>query len=99
VTGMFTPTGSMHTEHSQHTATLLPSGKVLVAGGGSFGVGKFVAELFDPGTGTFSLTGSVSIPRISHTATLLPNGEVLVTGSRTPSRFCGGATASAELYH
>jgi Kelch motif protein/galactose oxidase-like protein len=99
VTGMFTPTGSMHTVHSEHTATLSASGKVLVAGGGSFGVGNFVAELFDPGTGTFSLTGSMLLPRISHTATLLPNGEVVVTGSRISNRRCGGATASAELYH
>jgi Galactose oxidase, central domain len=95
VTGMFTPTGSMQTARSEHTATLLPSGRVLVAGGGNY-----VAELFDPVTGTFSLTGSMLIRRISHTATLLPNGEVLVTGSSTPGgRFCGGATASAELYH
>ncbi len=98
-TGMFTATGSMHTAHSEHTATLSASGKVLVAGGGSFGVGNFVAELFDPGTGTFSLTGSMLLPRISHTATLLPNGEVVVTGSRASIPRCGGATASAELYH
>jgi hypothetical protein len=93
-------TGSMKAAHSQHTATLLPSGKVLIAGGGSF-----VAELFDPVTGTFSLTGSMLISRILHTATLLPNGQVVVAGSQTPvhisnSNSCvGGVDASAELYH
>jgi hypothetical protein len=95
----------MGVAHAQHTATLLPDGKVLIAGGGGkSSFAGFVAELFDPATGTFSLTGSMLLPRTSHAATLLPNGEVLVTGSQTPvhisnSVCVGGVDASAELYH
>jgi hypothetical protein len=87
--------------HAAHTATLLSSGKVLIAGGGNF-----VAELVDPATGTFSLTGSMAVSRTSHAATGLPNGDVLVTGSSAPvhlsipTQTCtGGALASAEIYH
>jgi hypothetical protein len=65
------------------TATLLPDGKVLVAGGFSLGVYFRTAELYDPATGTWSTTGSMTSPRVLHTATLLPNGRVLVTGGRS----------------
>ena len=63
-----------------HAATLLPSGKVLVAGGDAFAT----AELYDPLTGTWSATGSMSISRFGHTLTLLPTGKVLVAGGGGP---------------
>ncbi|MBI1746385.1 MAG: hypothetical protein HYR55_07335, partial [Acidobacteria bacterium] len=50
VTGVFTLTGSMGTGRTYHTATLLPNGKVLAAGGHStytYGVGLATAELYD----------------------------------------------------
>jgi Kelch motif len=65
-----------------HTATLLNSGKVLIAGGAvSSGKGT-VVELFDPSTltGIMTATGSLNIARQQHTATLLPNGNVLIAG-------------------
>src|SRR5437588_11827984 len=64
-------------------ATLLPSGKVLVAGGNSFGS----AELYDPATGTWSYTGSLNIARRGHTATLLQNGKVLIAWGDDESCF------------
>ena len=45
-----------------HTATLLPHGKVLVAGGAESmvdGGALSSAELYDPATGTWSSTGSL----------------------------------------
>jgi hypothetical protein len=89
----------MTVAHTHHTATLLPSGKVLIAGGENY-----VAELFDPATGTFSLTGSMFTPRALHAAALLANGKVLVTGSSSQisirfGRCVDGTVASAELYH
>ena len=63
-----------------HTATLLPNGKVLVAGGLVTATCLTSAELYDPASGTWSATGSLNTARYCHTATLLPNGKVLVAG-------------------
>ena len=89
----FANANPMGTARHAHTATLLPNGKVLVAGGqGSSG---FVssAELYDPATGTWTVTGALGNARMGHTATLLANGKVLVAGGGG-----GGYLASAELY-
>src|SRR5438105_4480950 len=92
--GQFESTGSMATARSQHTATLLANGKVLVAGGNNT-IGHVAgAELYDPSTGTWALTGSMAAARYLHTATLLPNGKVLVAGGLGDF----GLLASAELY-
>jgi Galactose oxidase, central domain/Bacterial Ig-like domain (group 2) len=88
--GSFSVTGSMAEARTLHTATLLLSGKVLVAGGGDE---NSTAEVYDPATGSFSITGGMEIGRSGHTATLLPNGSVLVAGGGI---FAG--LASAELY-
>lgn len=90
--GIFVPTGSMTVPRQYHTATLLPTGKVLIAGGRTDPTGSALAsaELFDPSTGIFTATGSMTAARDQHTATLLPTGKVLVAGGR--------AQTSAELY-
>ncbi len=103
----FQPTGSMATARTEHTATLLPNGKVLVAGGceGDFQTGCIPnttapAELFDPATGSFIQTSSLEVARDSHTATLLPNGKVLLAGGSTgpPTLTSLRDTSTAELY-
>ena len=92
----WTTVGSMTTARYSHTATLLPSGKVLVAGGWNNSSGGFLAsaELYDPVAGTWSTTGSLSTARYGHTATLLPSGKVLVAAGTGAS----GLFASAEVY-
>jgi hypothetical protein len=82
--GTFSPTGNLAAARESHTATLLPNGKVLIAGG--YG-GSYLAsaELYDPASGTFSATGSLAAARDSHTATLLPNGKVLIAGGYSGS--------------
>ena len=85
-------TGSMSTARSNHTATLLPDGRVLVSGGQGFVAS---AEIYDPGLGTWSLTGSMSTVRSAHTATLLPDGRVLVSGGVNSAI---AILASAEIY-
>jgi len=99
--GTFSPTADIDPARQYHTATLLPNGKVLVAGGyGSGGVGWLIdCQLYDPQKGEFGLTGRLTTRRDAHTATLLPNGKVLVAGGEEVNE--GGFSvllASAELY-
>ncbi len=78
--GSWTATGSLNTARDDHTATLLPNGKVLVAGGCNGSGSLTSAELYDPASGSWTVTGSLNTARDFHTATLLPNGKVLVAG-------------------
>src|SRR6476620_8232895 len=56
------------------TATHLPDGRVLIAGGANEQGALSSAELFDPASGAFLATQSMSVPRQGHTATPLPGG-------------------------
>ena len=62
------------------TATLLFSGKVLVAGGNNRFNFLSRVELYDPATGTWTYTGNLTFAREFHRATLLSTGKVLVAG-------------------
>jgi hypothetical protein len=75
-------TGSMSSSRLYDTATLLPTGEVLMAGGlgGDEAQSIATAELYYPVSGTFTLTGSMTTTRASASAALLPNGQVLVAG-------------------
>src|SRR2546422_11777839 len=69
---VFSPTGSMTTGRYGHTATLLPNGKVLIAGG----YATATAEVHYPATGSCSSTGRLTVTRCRHTATPLPYGKM-----------------------
>src|SRR5260370_6603570 len=69
--GTFTATANMIAARAGHTATLLPSGKVLIAGGGTSS-----AALYDPSTGSFITTGNMIAPHRWHPPTLLRDGIV-----------------------
>ena len=71
-------TGSLTNGRWNHSATLLPNGKVLVAGG--FGTNPNSAELYDPATNAWTSAGSLANGRSMHTSTLLRNGKVLIIG-------------------
>ncbi len=97
-------TENLTTARSMHTATLLPSGKVLVVGG-KYSVWSdederkvitmlATAEVYDSSTGVWSSTGALTQAREHHTATVLPGGRALVVGGiqgNTP-------LATAEVY-
>lgn len=97
-TGTFSVTGSMSEVRTEHTATLLASGKVLVAGGSV----SNVAELYDPGTGTFTPTaGPMTVSSSwSCTATLLNDGTVLIAGGNIDEDvFDGGPSNTSEIFN
>lgn len=89
-TGQWTLTNSMSAARYFHTATLLPSGKVLIVGGCNSecpddpliaqGSPLASAEVYDPELGTWSHTNSMNTARYLHTVTRLPSGKILVAG-------------------
>ena len=79
--GRWTAAAPMHHKRKNHTATVLPDGRVLVVGGlgGSFGHRNGTArtaELFDPATGTWLELPPLHHGRYDHTATVLEDGTV-----------------------
>lgn len=87
--------GNLATARVLHSMTLLPNGKVLVAGGQDGNNLVYSgAEIYDPASNSWSAAASMSTPRSGHTATLLQSGLVLVAGGTD-----GSATlTSSELY-
>ncbi len=92
--GSISTIADMGKGRASHTATMLGSGRVLVAGGFAGGEnGMKSAEIFDPATGAFSATSDMNVARASHSATRLRNGKVLIAGG-----FNGNYIDSSELY-
>jgi hypothetical protein len=91
----WTPAGPMSSAREDFSATLLPDGRVLMAGGQTI-VGNSLAsaELYDPATRSFSLTGSLNDARAFPAATLLRSGQVLIAGGLAGDQDL----SSAELY-
>ena len=71
----FSATGNLGGARYGHTATLLPNGKVLIAGGNNGSANLNTAELYDPATGAFASAGTMTQTRSGHTATLLPTAR------------------------
>ena len=99
-TGKFSHTGSMNAARVNHTATLLPDGRVLIVGGDGPSGPVASAELYEPVTGKFTSTASMAAVRAGHTATLLSGGRVLVAGGADAldDSLAANILASAELY-
>jgi N-acetylneuraminic acid mutarotase len=98
VTQTWQPTGDMTQARFGQSATLLKTGRVLVAGGTAGAQGFRTAEIYDPVSGSWTRTGSMSIARENDdicckAAALLPSGRVLVAGG-----FNQHPLKSAEIY-
>ncbi len=97
-TGWFRPTRApMLLPRDRPTATLLPDGTVLIAGGQNGAGEPDQAELFDPRTETFALLpGRMAAPRMAHAAAPVPGGRVLLAGGWSVP--LAATTGSAELF-
>lgn len=82
----------MSITRSGHTATLLPDGRVLVAGGN---FSSTASEIYDPALNQWTAAGNLSTLRSGHTATLLPNGQVIMIGG---SSWYGQVQSSVEIF-
>jgi streptogramin lyase len=90
----------MTTGRYMHTATPLPDGRVLVAGGTISKNDRSSlssSEIFDPASGTWTPTTPLNNARQGHAAALLPDGRVLVAGGLA-GRDQGAMLASAEVF-
>jgi MYXO-CTERM domain-containing protein len=97
---------SLATGRASHTATLLATGDVLLAGGFSAGSAVSAEEVFVAKTSTFKLLGALvpMTPRGDHAALLVNAGDsikaghtVLVTGGATSSTNNTAALDSAQI--
>jgi hypothetical protein len=85
----------MPVERDGPAVALLPTGKVLVAGGAA-GLSKYprTAELYDPASQTFKpIPGEMTVGRYGSATATLPNGKVLIAGG-----YNGENLRSAELF-
>jgi hypothetical protein len=95
----FASWGMLAEGREDHTATVLPDGRVLVVGGRS-GRGQAVAvtEVCDPGDrGQVLLGPSLRVPRFNHTASLLGDGSVLVVGGEVEPQRSDALSSSERL--
>lgn len=89
-------TNPMSFARAGHSATLVPSGHVIVVGGvDDSGTPLTSIEIYDPTSGTWTTSaGSLTVGVFNHVSTLLSDGTVLVTGGDR-----GASTMSKKVYH
>ena len=78
--GAYLPGGSLLVPRSANTLSMLPDGRVLVAGGWTADGPTARAEIYDPATGTSTATGSMTTARAYHAAVTLADGRIVVVG-------------------
>ena len=90
---------------TQHTATVLPDGRILTLGGtDEAGVTRKSGEIFDPATMTATPIAPMSIERVMHTATGLADGRVFVAGGASvvditnPLALVANVLKTTEIY-
>ncbi|MCB1158986.1 MAG: kelch-like protein, partial [Leptospiraceae bacterium] len=82
-TGLFTHVSDMKVVRSDHTASLLKDGRVLIVGGTRYYDNEKTTEIYDPQTGTFTPGPPTINKHANHTADMLPDGKVIIIGNGT----------------
>ncbi|MEZ4307613.1 MAG: kelch repeat-containing protein [Polyangiaceae bacterium] len=99
----WTKADPLHYRRRAHTATLLPDGRVLVAGGTDGGQANgteggtqlSTSEIYDPATDTWQDLPPLHTARALHTAALLPSGGVILLGGLDGT---GSASPEVEVF-
>ncbi|KFE61929.1 kelch repeat-containing protein [Hyalangium minutum] len=92
--GSWQAADTMSHARSRHTATRLPSDRVLIAGGTDSELTSDAEEYAPDGSAAIPV-GKLIQNRSEHTATLLPSGKVLIAGGKDLN---GRSIGTAELY-
>lgn len=89
-------------DRRDHTATLLPDGRVAIVGGvresGNSATFWETTEIFDPVTGNFSKGPDLEWMRRGHRATALSDGNVLYSGGKWRYVEQDGQTISEQIW-
>ncbi|MCP3059556.1 kelch-like protein [Myxococcus sp. K38C18041901] len=99
-TNTWTAAAPMTFDRESHTATLLPSGKVLVIGGTHPSSGGVrIPEIYDPETNSWTPVATVNATtnRSGHFALMLPSGKILVAGGGVAAELYDVATDTWSL--
>ena len=112
--GTFSPAGTLVADRLGHSASLLPDGHVLLAGGydrtNKEHPFSSTAELYDPATGTSAATGDMTAGLAFQAAAPLPDGRVILVGLGYEALLAGVSSGSggtdavdlmsaAEIFH
>jgi len=94
------PVGEMTSARPGASVAVLPSGRVLIAGGNPSHDGQSLstAEIFDPATGLFTPTASMRDRRMDALTVVLADGSVLIEGGQTGWGQQGITLTSAEIF-
>lgn len=96
--GTWASAASVRTPRDGHTATLLPNGNVIIAGGENNNQALASTEVYSSLTDSWTFSGNLNVARSNASAVLLGSGQILVAGGCVSSCL-GATTAGAELYN
>jgi N-acetylneuraminic acid mutarotase len=96
--GTWAFTGRLRNARDGQTATFLPNGNVVVAGGENNNGAIASTEVYSAVTSSWSKSGNLTTARSGAGAVLLSSGAVLIAGGCI-SNCLGATTATAELYN